>query len=43
MDTVMFGGLYAFTGIDIYTREADIPASPGPECRLRLCLPGSGR
>jgi len=28
MDTVMFGGLYAFTGIDIYTREADILVAP---------------
>ena len=24
MDTIDFGGLYAFTGIDIFTREADI-------------------
>ena len=28
LDTVMFGGLYAFTGIDIYTREADILMAP---------------
>ena len=28
MDTVMFGGLFAFTGIDIYTREADILLAP---------------
>ncbi len=28
LDTVMFGGLYAFTGIDIYTREAYIPVAP---------------
>ena len=28
LDTVMFGGLYAFTGIDIYTREADILVAP---------------
>jgi transposase InsO family protein len=28
MDTVMFGGLYAFTAIDIYTREADILIAP---------------
>lgn len=28
MDTIMFGGLYAFTGIDIYTREADILVAP---------------
>ncbi len=27
-DTVMFGGLFAFTGIDIYTREADILVAP---------------
>jgi len=28
LDTVMFGGLYAFTSIDIYTREADILVAP---------------
>ena len=28
LDTVMFGGLYAFTGIDIFTREADILVAP---------------
>ena len=28
MDTVMFGGLFAFTGVDIYTREADILLAP---------------
>lgn len=28
MDSVMFGGLFAFTGIDIYTREADIMVAP---------------
>ena len=28
LDTVMFGGLYAFTGIDIYTREADVLVAP---------------
>ena len=28
MDTVMFGWLFAFTGIDIYTREADILLAP---------------
>lgn len=28
MDTILFGGLYAFTGIDIYTREADILVAP---------------
>ena len=28
MDTVMFGGLFAFTGIDIYSREADIMMAP---------------
>ena len=27
-DSVMFGGLFAFTGIDIYTREADIMVAP---------------
>jgi transposase InsO family protein len=27
-DTVMFGGLFAFTAIDIYTREADILVAP---------------
>lgn len=28
MDTVLFGGVYAFTGIDIFTREADILLAP---------------
>jgi len=28
LDTVMFGGLYAFTAVDIYTREADILMAP---------------
>ena len=28
MDTIMFGGLFAFTGIDIYTKEADILVAP---------------
>jgi len=28
MDTVMFGGIFAFTGIDKYTREADILLAP---------------
>lgn len=28
MDSIDFGGLYAFTGIDIYTREADILIAP---------------
>lgn len=28
MDSLLFGGLYAFTGIDIYTREADILVVP---------------
>lgn len=28
MDSVDFGGLFAFTGIDIYTREADIFVAP---------------
>ena len=28
MDTIMFGELYAFTAIDIYTREADIMMAP---------------
>ena len=28
MDTIDFGGLFAFTGIDIYTREADILLAP---------------
>lgn len=28
MDTVFFGGLFAFTGIDIYTREADVFLAP---------------
>jgi len=28
MDTIMFGDLYAFTGIDIYTGEADILVAP---------------
>ncbi len=28
MDTIDFGGLYAFTGIDIFTREADILLAP---------------
>ena len=28
MDTVMFGALFAFTGIDIQTREADILMAP---------------
>ncbi len=27
-DSVMFGGLYAFTAVDIYTREADILVAP---------------
>lgn len=27
-DTVMFGGLYAFTAVDIFTREADILVAP---------------
>jgi len=28
MDSILLGGLYAFTGIDIYTREADIMVAP---------------
>ncbi|PIZ64797.1 hypothetical protein COY14_04020 [Candidatus Roizmanbacteria bacterium CG_4_10_14_0_2_um_filter_36_9] len=28
MDTVDFGGLFAFTGIDIYTREVDVMIAP---------------
>ncbi len=28
MGTIMFGGLFAFTGIDIYTKEADILVAP---------------
>ena len=28
MDTVMFGSLFAFTAIDIYTKEADILVAP---------------
>lgn len=28
MDSIDFGGLFAFTGIDIYTREADILLAP---------------
>ena len=28
MDTVMFGGVFAFTAIDIYTKEADILLAP---------------
>lgn len=28
MDTVDFGGIYAFTGVDIFTREADILLAP---------------
>ena len=28
MDTIDFGGLFAFTGVDIYTREADIFLAP---------------
>ena len=28
MDTIMFGELYAFTAIDIYTKEADIMMAP---------------
>ena len=28
MDSILFGGLYAFTGIDIYTKEADILMAP---------------
>jgi transposase len=28
LDTVMFGGLFAFTAIDIYTKEADILIAP---------------
>ena len=28
MDTIDFGGLYAFTAIDIFTREADILMVP---------------
>src|SRR3972149_1081345 len=28
MDSILLGGLYAFTGIDIYTREADILVVP---------------
>ena len=28
MDTILFGDVYAFTGIDIYTREADILIAP---------------
>jgi putative transposase len=28
MDSIDFGGLFAFTGIDIYTREADIFLAP---------------
>ena len=29
MDSVEFGDIYAFTGIDIYTKEADILLAPG--------------
>jgi len=28
MDTIDFGGLFAFTGVDIYTREADVFLAP---------------
>ncbi len=28
MDTILFGGLYAFTGVDIYSKEADIMLAP---------------
>ena len=46
MDTVMFGSLFAFTVIDIYTKEADIlvaPASgPGPHGCLWVCLSRAG-
>src|SRR3989304_4826010 len=28
MDSILLGGLYVFTGIDIYTREADIMVAP---------------
>jgi transposase len=29
MDTVAFGGVFAFTGIDIYTKEAEVMLRPG--------------
>jgi hypothetical protein len=37
MDTIDFGGLFAFTGIDIYTREADILFAP--ELTSIFCRP----
>jgi transposase len=38
MDTIDFGGLFAFTAIDIYTREADILLAPELTAKYGLCF-----
>jgi hypothetical protein len=43
MDTIDFGGIFAFTGIDIYSREADVFLAPELTAAygyafLRLCM-----
>ena len=43
MDTIMFGELFAFTAIDIYTREADILGARRRSLLPNGCaLPGAG-
>lgn len=38
MDSVDFGGLFAFTAIDIYTREADVLLAPELSARYGSCF-----
>lgn len=38
MDTIDFGGLFAFTAIDIFTREADILLAPELTAKYGLCF-----
>ena len=44
MDTVLFGKVFAFTAVDIYTRESDVPLRPALEALdgkafLECCMP----
>lgn len=43
MDTIDFGGVFAFTGVDIYSREADVYLAPALSAQegyrfLQLCM-----
>lgn len=38
MDSIDFGGIYAFTGVDIFTREADILLAPELTSHYGLCF-----